>query len=224
MQLTENSVGRKLLMAVTGALLLGFVIVHLLGNSSVFLGPDGINSYAENLHNLGPIVWVFRLVMLGLIVVHIWFGVSLTLENSAATPIGYASQEYRRATFSSRTMIYTGLALLAFIIYHLLHFTVQITDVEFAARQNMDAINRPDVFGMVVNGFKQTFTTVLYVVAMIVLFLHLSHGVQSILQTVGLSNDKSLPVVTLAGKGLAFVLLLGYISIPILIIAGIVKI
>jgi succinate dehydrogenase / fumarate reductase cytochrome b subunit len=88
----------------------------------------------------------------------------------------------------------------------------------------MDAINRPDVFGMVVNGFKQTFTTVLYVVAMIVLFLHLSHGVQSILQTVGLSNNKSLPVVTLAGKGLAFVLLLGYISIPILIIAGIVKI
>jgi len=222
MLLTQSSVGRKLLMGITGLILLLFVCVHLLGNSSVFVGADGINAYAKHLHDLGPLVWLFRLVMLIVIGIHIALGVQLTLENQAARPQAYSVKESLRATFSSKTMIISGLVLLAFIIYHLLHFTVQIV-TPFSAKEHLDALGRPDVFTMVVMSFKHLFITLVYVVGMVFLFLHLGHGVQSFFQTMGLTNDKTFPGIGVFGKAVAFVLLLGYVSIPLLIIIGAVN-
>lgn len=222
MQLTQSSVGRKIIMAVTGIVLVAFVCVHLLGNSSVFLGADAINAYAQKLHSLGPFVWVFRLVMLAAFAIHIIFGIQLTLENRAATPEKNVQVKRLKTGFGAETMIVSGLVMLAFVVYHLLQFTVRVTNPEiYIPLGNSGMV---DVYFMVVNGFKSTLTVIVYLIGMAFLFLHVSHGFQSLFQTIGLSNDKSLPVMGMVSKLVGFVLLVGYISIPLLIVAGLIKI
>jgi len=217
MQLLSNTVGRKVLMAATGLFMVLFIVVHLLGNSSIFAGPDGINAYAAKLHGLGPFVWVFRLFMGALLAIHVVFGVLLTLENWAANPGKYAVKKMLKATFASETMIWTGLLLLCFVVYHLLQFTVRITpDIVLGN----DAKGRVDVFTMVVSSFRVTPISLVYLAAMVTLFLHLSHGIQSIFQTIGLTNDKALLQYERYGTLLAVLFLLGYCSIPVLILAG----
>jgi succinate dehydrogenase / fumarate reductase, cytochrome b subunit len=217
MPIFSNTVGRKVLVAISGFFLVLFVIVHLLGNLSIFAGPDGINVYAEKLQSLGPFVWVFRAFMLAMLGIHVLFGVLLTLENRAANPKKYAVNRKLRATFAGETMIWTGVLLLVFLVYHVLQFTVHATpDVVVGT----DAMGRVDVFTMVVTSFGITPIAMIYVAAMVVLFFHASHGVQSLFQTVGLSNDRTLPRFTRIGKGLAVVFLLGYSAIPVLILAG----
>ena len=217
MQLLSNTVGRKVIMAATGLFMLLFVVVHLLGNTSIFAGPDGINAYAAKLHGLGPFVWVFRIFMGAMLAVRMVFGVLLTLENSAANPGKYAVKKMLKATFASETMIWTGLLLLCFLGYHLAQFTLRVTpDIGEAAR----ATRPGDVFAMVKASFRITWISLVYIAAMVALFLHLSHGIQSIFQTVGLTNDKALPQYERYGKLLSVLFLLGYCSIPVLILAG----
>ena len=131
MQLTQSSVGRKIIMAVTGAMLLAFICVHLLGNSSLFVGSAAINAYAQKLHSLGPVVWIFRLVMLGLFAVHIYFGIQLTIENRAATPDKNVQVKRLRTGFAAETMVISGVVLALFVIYHLLHLTTGDTHPKF---------------------------------------------------------------------------------------------
>ena len=218
MRLFSDSIGRKAVVAVTGLCMVLFVVVHLLGNSTIFAGPDGINAYAEKLHGLGPFVWAFRLVMLVLLALHVIFAVLLTLENRDANPGKYAVKKMLKANFASETMIWTGLLLLAFLVYHLLQFTVRITpDIVLGT----DAKNRVDVFTMVFSSFRITPIALVYVAAMVTLFLHLSHGIQSIFQTIGLNNEKTMPQFGLLGKLLSALFLVGYSAIPVLILAGI---
>jgi len=221
MQLTQSSVGRKIIMAVTGIVLVGFVCVHLLGNSSMFVGADAINAYAQKLHSLGPFVWVFRLVMLVAFALHIAFGIQLTLENKAATPEANVQVKRLKTGFGAETMIVSGLVLLAFVIYHLLHFTVRVTNPEIYVP--LGGHGMVDVYFMVVNGFKSVLPVIIYLAGMLFLFLHVSHGFQSLFQTLGLSNDKSLPVTGTVSKLVGFVLLLGYIAIPLSIVFGYIK-
>jgi len=221
MELTKSAVGRKILMAITGQLLIVFVIVHLLGNSSIFVGPNGINAYAEHLHSLGPLVWVFRAFMFAALAVHGLFGIQLSLENRAAKPIAYAVKNRLRANFSSETMLYTGLLLLLFLVYHICQFTARVTpDIV----SGVDATGRFDVFTMVVSSFQQGIIALIYAASMVVLFLHLSHGIQSFFQTMGWNNDKTLPTIGKGSKLVAAVLLVGYVSIPFAILAGALKI
>ena len=218
MTLFTSSVGRKVLMAVTGFFLLGFVIVHLAGNSTIFAGSDWLNAYAEHLHALGPFVWVFRVLLLFIVGIHILFGVLLTLENWGANPGKYAVNKKLKVTFASRTMIWTGLLLLCFIVGHILHFTLRLTpDIVLTA----DEVGRFDVYTMVVSSFRLTVVAAAYIFAMLILFLHTSHGIQSFLQTLGVSNDKLLPRYTLAGILISGFFLVGFGAIPILIITGI---
>jgi len=218
MQMLNSTVGRKILMSISGQGMVLFAIVHMLGNSSIFVGPNGINAYAQHLHDLGPLVWIFRLVMLAFLLVHLTYGIMLTLENKAANPTGYAVNNKIKATFSSETMIWTGLTLLAFIIYHILHFTARVTP---GVVKGVDALGRFDVFTMVTSAFHNAGIALIYVVAMAALFLHLSHGIQSFFQTLGWNNDKTQPGITVAGKAVSFVLLAGYVLIPVSILAGI---
>jgi succinate dehydrogenase / fumarate reductase, cytochrome b subunit len=217
MQLFTSTVGRKVLMAITGQLMVLFVIVHLLGNSSIFI-PGGLNAYAEHLHALPPLVWAFRLFMLVFVLVHAFYGIKLTLENRAANPSDYAVKKNLRKNLASETMIGSGLLLVAFIVYHLLHFTVRVTpDIV----SNTLPEGGFDVFTMVTSSFSHGIIALIYVAAMVVLFLHLSHGIQSFFQTMGWNSDKALPVIGKAGKTVAVVLLLGYASIPVFILTGI---
>src|SRR5210317_20886 len=221
MQLTQSSVGRKIIMAVTGIVLVAFVCVHLLGNSSLFVGADAINAYAQKLHSLGPFVWVFRLVMLVAFALHIVFGIQLTLENKAATPEANVQVKRLKTGFGAETMIVSGLVMLAFVIYHLLHFTVRVTNPEIYVPLGGDGM--VDVYFMVVNGFKRVLPVIVYLAGMLFLFLHVSHGFQSLFQTLGLSNDKSLPATGMVSKLVGYVLLLGYIAIPLSIVFGYIK-
>jgi succinate dehydrogenase / fumarate reductase, cytochrome b subunit len=224
MNLLTNTVGRKILMAVTGLLLIAFVTVHLIGNLSVFAGPDSINAYAKALHDLGPLVWLFRLGMVALFAIHITFGIQLYFENKAATPDPYAIEKTLVTSFSAKTMIFTGLIILAFLLYHLLHFTVQVTNPSISAvNLPLDAASRLDVYRMMVLSFQKVFISLIYIVAMIALLLHLSHGISSWVQTFGLSTGPSQDKVISIGKILAIVYGLAYIAIPLLILARIVK-
>ena len=141
MQLTQSSVGRKIIMAVTGIVLVSFVCVHLLGNSSLFFGADAINAYAQKLHSLGPFVWVFRLVMLAAFAIHIFFGIQLTLENKAATPEKNVQVKRLKTGFGAETMVISGLILLAFVVYHLLHFTVRVPGLGVYEFNNLNSFN-----------------------------------------------------------------------------------
>jgi len=219
MSMLKSSVGRKIIMGVTGLILILFITGHVLGNMSLFAGPDGINAYAEHLHSLGPVLWLIRLVMLTIFVVHIWFGITLTLENKAARPLGYNQKTNLRTGFASETMIVSGLVLLAFVIYHVLNFTTHSVLIPTDVLGN-DALGRFDVYTMVVSTFKQIKLNVaLYIVGMIFLLLHVSHGFGSFFQSLGLNREATIPKFNAVGKLYALVVFLAYISIPLVAMA-----
>lgn len=223
MQLLRSTVGRKIVMAVSGFMLVLFIVAHLLGNTSVFAGPDGINAYAARLHDLWPLVWGYRLVMVFFFCLHVFFGVQLTLENYRAKPESYAVRKSLSATFAGKSMIWTGLVIGAFLVYHLLHFTFQVTNPEISASRNIDAAGRPDVFHMIVFSFGKSLISFAYIGALISLGLHLIHGIQSSFQTLGLNSERTFPVITKSGTIAALVIFLGYVAIPLIILAGILK-
>ena len=213
MQLFSSTVGRKILMAITGQLMVLFVVVHLIGNSTIYLG--WLNAYAHHLHAFPPLVWIFRLVMLLFVGTHACYGILITLENNAANPGAYAVSRQLKATFSSKNMIWTGLLILVFVVYHMCHFTARLTP-DIVANTLPDG--GTDVFTMVVSSFQHGIIALIYVAAMIVLFLHLNHGIQSFFQTMGWNNDCSLPVISKVCRIIAVIFLIGYSSIPIVIL------
>jgi succinate dehydrogenase / fumarate reductase, cytochrome b subunit len=219
MRLLSDSIGRKAVMAVTGLLMVLFVVGHLAGNSTVFLGSNALNAYAAKLHEMAPVVWITRVVMLVAVITHLAISIQITLENEAATPQKYAVDRSLRATFASKSMIWTGLLLGVFIVGHLLHFTVRNLPGTVIG---VDALNRFDVFAMVTDAFRKASVSILYVVAMVALFLHLSHGVQSLFQTLGLSNDKLQPAYGTGGKVLSVIFLIGYGLIPVAILVRLI--
>jgi succinate dehydrogenase / fumarate reductase cytochrome b subunit len=204
-------------MAVTGLLMVLFVVGHLLGNLSIFFD-GGINTYAEKLHAMPAVVWATRVVMLTAVLFHLVISIKLTMENTEANPTKYAVNRDMKKTFASKSMIYTGLILGAFIIYHLFHFTVRAPFT--GAVVGTDSLGRFDVFTMVVTAFGRAFTVLVYLVAMISLFLHLSHGVQSTFQSLGLNNDKTQPGFIVFGKALSAAFLIGYGAIPVAALVG----
>ncbi|MSN24251.1 MAG: succinate dehydrogenase/fumarate reductase cytochrome b subunit [Geobacter sp.] len=228
MQLLTSSIGRKIVMAITGQAMVLFAVIHLLGNSSIFGWLNGgINAYAEHLHSLPlPIIIGFRLALLAMVCIHIWFGIQLTMENRGGRPQQYAVKAAQKATFASENMIWTGCLIGLFLVYHLLHFTFQVISPETAALKNLVPLHDqmvPNVLGMVVAGFKNFFVSFIYAGGMVVLFLHLSHGIQSFFQTMGWSCDKSQPIIVKLGSLVALVLFAGYVIIPLTVFFGILK-
>jgi succinate dehydrogenase / fumarate reductase cytochrome b subunit len=202
-------------MAITGLLMVVFVIAHMLGNMSTFGGENGLNAYAEHLRAFPPALWAFRGVMVLAFLVHVWMGFTLYLENKAARPVAYARKVNAITTFSAQTMIWTGIILGAFVVYHLLHFTIHAFNPEFNALT--DAEGRFNVFAMVVSAFNQFPVTFIYVAAMVVLLLHLRHGIQSFFQSLGLTNHGTQPALITGGRWVAGVLAIGFLAIPVLI-------
>ncbi len=217
MRLFSDSIGRKAVMAVTGLLLVVFLLGHLAGNMTIFKGAEGINAYAEGLHKLPPLVWGNRIVMGIAVILHVILAVIVTLENNAAKPVKYQVSRSLRATFASKNMIWTGLAIAAFVVYHLLQFTLRALGVQIGT----DSLGRLDVFTMVRDAFVLAPITIVYVVAMLAVFFHLTHGIQSLFQTSGLSNAIMLPRYGIVGKLLSALFLIGLGSIPVVFLIGI---
>jgi len=218
---TRSSIGRKYIVAITGVILIGFIIGHLLGNLQIFIGPDAVNQYAVSLRNLGPLLWAVRIFLLVAVVLHIYFTIRLAIDNRAARPQAYARKDHVKATFASRTMALSGLLVLAFILYHLAHFTFLVVNPQYAELH--DAQGRHDVFSMMVYGFQNPIVSTFYVIAMFLLTLHLTHGTSSFFQSLGL-NDKTLtPKLAWGGRVFAWLIFAGYTSIPVAVLLGLVK-
>jgi len=219
MNYLTSSVGKKYLMALSGFVLVLFVIGHLLGNLQVFMGPEPINRYSLFLQSLGELLWVARIGLLVMIALHIWTAVSLTLENRAARPIDYMEKNYKKASYASRTMAMSGLIVLAFIIYHLMQFTFMVTHPIY--RDLKDPLGRHDVYSMIILGFRQPLIAAGYIVGVFLLCLHLSHGISSMFQSLGLNNNAWRKWLSQGGQFLGWLIFVGYITIPIAVQVGI---
>jgi succinate dehydrogenase / fumarate reductase cytochrome b subunit len=220
----RSSVGRKAIMAVTGLGLVVYVVAHMLGNLQIYLGRDVINSYAQMLKGAPVLLWTARIGLAALFVAHIYLGVTLYAENRAARPVRYVRYEPRAATISSRTMLISGLVILAFVVYHLLHFTVGTVLPENFQRREAIAggADRHDVYAMVVLGFRQPAVAASYVIAQLFLGLHLYHAVPSLFQSLGLKHPRYNALIDKLGLGITLAVVLGNVSIPLSIWLGLV--
>jgi succinate dehydrogenase / fumarate reductase cytochrome b subunit len=221
MLLPASTVGRKILMAITGQMMILFVVIHVLGNTTIYFGT--LNAYAAALHALPFLLWATRLFMFSMLCLHVWLGIVITLENRKAKPQTYSVTNHLSATFAGKNMIWTGTMIAAFLVYHLLHFTVQVLMPQSSALRNPDALGRPDVFMMVVQSFRQASIAAVYVLSVAALLLHLMHGIQSSFQTWGTNNERTMPFVRGGGTLAAVLLFLGYAAIPVVIVAGMLK-
>jgi|SRR6266404_1755279 len=218
-----SSVGKKYIMAVSGCLLFLFVIAHLLGNLQIFLGPEVINRYGHFLQSNPELIWPARLGLLAMVGLHIWAAVKLTMENRAARPVPYAHYEVVAASYASRTMFMSGLIIFVFIVYHLLHFTVQVEQINFTGQSFVafeDPQRRHDIFRMMVLGFSNVWVSGFYVLGMALLCLHLSHGASSMFQSIGWKNKGYGRFLDNFARLAALLIFLGYTSIPVAILLG----
>jgi succinate dehydrogenase / fumarate reductase, cytochrome b subunit len=217
----SSSTGKKFLMAFTGAALFGFVVAHLLGNLQIFAGQETINAYAALLKGLGPAIWIARIGLLTMALVHVYVAIQLTRENRKARPAAYEIRTYKKASYASRTMAMSGLIVLGFIIYHLLHFTFIQVHPQYG--HLVDGKGRHDVYSMMVLSFQQPAISLAYIVAMLLLGMHLSHGLSSMFQSVGLNTQALRPRLSLMGQLIAWTIFAGYIAIPAAVLAGMVQ-
>lgn len=215
-----SSTGAKMLMAITGLVGVGFVFGHLGGNLLLWVGKDAFNTYAATLHANPALIWGARLVLMTAIALHIWSGMRCRMHDMQARPIPYVSQATRKASFASRSMAISGIVLFAFLVLHLAHYTWQVTHPEF--RTMVDGKGRHDAFQMVVAGFRSPGFAILYIVAVGLAALHLSHGIQSMFQHVGLFGRRFTPLMQRAGAAIAWVWALAFMSIPAAVLAGII--
>jgi succinate dehydrogenase / fumarate reductase cytochrome b subunit len=213
-QFTHSSIGSKSVVALTGLAMVGFVVAHLSGNLLVFAGKDAINAYSEWLHSKGALLWVARLGLLAMVGLHIFFTIKLNINNKRARPIAYAKKSYTKAKSTSRTMVLSGLVLVSYIVYHLAHLTFRVTNPEIA---------QLDVYTMLVSSFKSPMVSFSYVVGMVLLGAHLSHGVSSLFQTLGLNHPKYNPIIRAIGPILGVALAVGFSSIPVSVLLGLVQ-
>lgn len=214
-----SSIGKKILVALTGLMLVGFVLGHMIGNLLVFVGRDAINEYGHMLQTAlhGGGVWIARIGLLTAVVIHIVATISLTKQNNAARPEKYGRHQAQVSSKASHTMIWSGLTILAFIVYHLLHFTARIGNDYATYKTTLHGETVHDVYRMVIAGFSWMPATVFYIIAMLLLNRHLSHGFSSLFQTLGIATDKSEPLFKKLGSLFALLILVGNCSIPIAI-------
>ena len=215
----RSSIGKKFVVALTGVVLIAFVIGHLLGNLQIFIGPDWVNGYAEHLRELGPLLWAIRIGLLITVLLHIYFTILLAIENRRARPKGYVRKEYVKASLASRHMVVSGLVVLAFVVFHLLHFTARKFNPKFPLLQN-DPLNHYDVYSMMVYGFQNVYVSAFYIIGLFLLTLHLTHGASSFFQSLGLNDKKLTPRLAFLGRVFAWLLFVGYASIPIAVLLG----
>lgn len=210
----STTLGKKLVMAVTGLILAVFVLGHMAGNLQIYQGPEKLNHYAQLLRVSMPLLWTVRIVLLLSVLLHILAAVQVTLQNWRSRPQKYAVSAYQEADIASRTMIWGGLVVAAFVVYHLLHLTLGTAHGDFKPG---------DVYHNVVVGFQVPLVSLFYIVANVLLALHLYHGMWSWFQTLGFSHPKYNRARRVFATVYALVIAVGNISIPVSVLAGWVK-
>jgi len=209
-----TTVGKKVAMAATGVIMILFLVSHMISNVLIFRNPEHLDSYAAWLRSLGPALWIARAALLAAVGIHIAAAYQLTLLARRARPVAYSRHEYRVATYASRTMRWGGVLLLLFIVFHILHYTTGTFHPDF---------HPGEVGRNVVTGFQVTPVAVLYLVAMLFLGLHLSHGTWSAFQTLGLNHPAYNRSRRWFAWGLAILVAGGLATIPAAAILGYLK-
>ena len=214
--LLRSSLGRKVVMAVTGIVLFTFVVAHMVGNLQVYLGPAALNAYGAALRELlhGGGIWIARGGLLAAVVLHVWAAASLTLESRAARPQAYRTLRHRESTYASRTMAWSGPILALFIGYHLAHFTLGSAHPSFV---------EGDVYHNLITGFRVRWVSALYIAAMLFLGLHMYHGVWSMLQTLGLSHPRWNRLRFAFSALSTAAVVAGNVSIPVAVMTGLLR-
>jgi succinate dehydrogenase / fumarate reductase cytochrome b subunit len=219
--LWRTQIGKKVVMAVTGVVLVLFVLAHMLGNLKIFTGPDEINAYSRFLREVGApelaygqLLWIVRIVLLVCVTLHITAAIQLTRMSHAARPINYTVKRNIETTFAARVMRWGGLLLAIFVIFHLLHLTGGV--VGFTPGQ----FKHLAVYQNVVAAFRVWPVTLFYIVAMAALCLHLYHGIWSMLQTLGWSTARNMAALKISARVVAIVVFLGFTSGPVSVLAG----
>ncbi len=210
----RSSVGCKVVMALTGLGLVGFLCAHLAGNLLVFKGPEAMNHYARSLRDYLPILWVLRVGLVGMFMLHIASAIRLTQLNRKARPVEYAKKKNVQSTISSRTMMLSGTVVLSFVLYHLAHLTFRWTHPEFQELGDFD------VYQMLVMSFHSPYVAFFYCLSILLLMSHLHHGIVSLFQSLGLYHGGLQLVIRMAGAGLSVLLAAGFLSIPTAIFCG----
>jgi succinate dehydrogenase / fumarate reductase cytochrome b subunit len=210
--LWRSTVGKKAIMAATGGVLGLYVVFHLLGNFLVFLGPELIDGYSELLHLVPPALWTVRVILLVALGAHVVAGVQLWLRARRARPVGYADYRPEASSTASRTMLWSGLLILAFVVYHVLDLTVGVVHPDY---------REGEIYRNLVVGFGQLAGVLAYLVAMVALAFHLWHGIYSMFQSLGMSSRRLTPQVQRLAAGVAVLLALGFSSIPLAVLIGV---
>ena len=225
-RLFTSSVGKKWIVAITGLALIGFLVGHLAGNLLIFLGAEHTNAYAHFLKSNIEILWGARIGLIVMFVLHVYTAIKLAAENRAARPVQYANPVPYEASLASRYMLLSGITILVFVIYHLLHFTlvidaVNLTGVTFGELH--DEHHRHDVYTMLITGFSQPIVAGFYILAMLLLAAHISHAATAVFQSIGIRSVANEPLFDKISLGLAAFFFIGFTSIPLSILLGIVK-
>ena len=209
-----STLGKKILMAVTGIILFGFVIGHMIGNLQLYLGAEQLNHYAELLQSNKPFLWSFRMVLLFCVSVHVLAAVQLWLRNRRSRPVKYRVFNPPAVDYAARTMVWSGPIILLFILYHLGHFTVGCTHHDFI---------RGDVYHNVVSSFQIWWVAGIYILANLLLAIHLYHGLWSLFQTFGWDHPRFGGLRRWIAIALAMLIGAGNISMPLAVLTGVVR-
>jgi succinate dehydrogenase / fumarate reductase cytochrome b subunit len=222
--LWDSAIGKKIVMAVTGIVLVAFVIAHMLGNLKIFAGPDEINAYSRFLRTVGEpelgygdALWLVRIVLLTCVTLHITAAYQLTRMNWQARPVGYESRKNVETSFAALTMRWGGMLLAIFIVFHIAHFTLGAVGFEPGQFKDLH------VYENVVAGFSVWSVAVFYIIAMGALCLHLDHGIWSMLQTLGWSTARNTGTLKVLSRIIAIVVFAGFVSIPVAVMTGLVR-
>lgn len=224
LRLYRSTIGKKVIMAATGIILVAFVVLHMLGNLQIFAGAAKINRYSAFLHGLGELLWLERIILLLALILHVVMAYQLTMIKRNARPIGYVERDPQVSTVASRTMRWSGVLILVFVIFHILHFT---TGGVFPWASRPDALypafNPADVYGNVISAFRVPWVVTVYVVVMLFLMLHLFHGVWASVRTLGLFKPSAHPRRRPVATVIALLVWLGFTAVPVAVFLGVIR-
>jgi len=210
----ESTIGKKAIMAVTGLILFGYLIVHMLGNLQFFLGREVMDHYAETLHGNPALLWTVRTILLISVALHIWASIQLSVIKRASRPVSYVKRTNVGSSWASRSMMFTGPIIAVFVVFHLLHLTTGTIHPQFVELHPYENL---------VTGFLVVPFAVVYIVAMILIGFHLSHGIWSMFQSMGMSHPRYTPLIKKFASIFSWILVAGFISIPVAVLTGAVK-
>lgn len=215
-----SNIGLKVLMALTGVVMFGYLIGHVTGNMLIFKGPAAINAYSKFLHDSTGLLWGTRILLLVSVVIHIWATIRFLKLKGDARPVAYVMKEPHGTTFAARTMYWSGPVIALFIIYHILHLTTGTVHPSFHADASTHEV---DVYRNLVDGFQRPLASGIYIVAMLAIAFHLSHGVWSMLQTIGVNRPNWECALRAIAVVFAVLVCGGFIAVPAAVLLGFVK-